>query len=173
MSVSGLNGVDDNFKKLCDLGAVETVIKKGIQDVRSEAIVLCPRGDGELMRSIFAEVERYGDRIIGTCWTNKEYAPYVEFGTGPVGQENHAGIAPDVTVSYRQTPWWIHESQVDASTAEKYHWPSIETKDGKFYRCSGQAAQPYMYPAMVNVQSRLPDMFRAEFSTAFDGKAKR
>ena len=83
----------------------------------------------------------------------------MEFGTGPKGQANHEGISPDVAVSYSQSPWWIHESQVGRETAERYGWPCIDTPDGRFYRCSGQAAQPYMYPALKNNEQEIERIF--------------
>ena len=45
-------------------------------------------------------------------------------------------------------PWWIHESDLDVGVAEMYHWPYIDTPDGRFYKCSGQPARPFMYPAL-------------------------
>ena len=56
----------------------------------------------------------------------------MELGTGPKGAQEHSGISPNVTPSYVNSPWWIHESQIDIDLAEKYNWFSIDTKDGKF-----------------------------------------
>lgn len=126
----------------------EQAVALGIQIVQGAAKNLCPVDYGELRNSIYTDVQQDGDRTIGICYTNKAYAPYVEYGTGPKGQENHRGISPDVHPVYHQGPWWIHESQIDKSAAERYGWFSIDTPEGKFYQCTGQAAQPYMYPAL-------------------------
>ena len=48
-------------------------------------------GGGELRQSILTQMEIYSDRMVAICYTNKEYAPYVEFGTGPNGEAHHAG----------------------------------------------------------------------------------
>lgn len=40
-----------------------------------------------------------------------------------------------------------------------YGWPCIDTPDGRFYRCSGQAAQPYMYPALKNNEQEIERIF--------------
>lgn len=122
--------------------------------IQGEAKLLCPVDHGELRQSIKTRVETEKGRTIGVVYTNKSYASYVEFGTGPKGEANHAGISPEVTPAYSQSPWWIHESQVDAETAEKYLWFYIDTPDGRFYQCSGQAAQPFMYPALKNNEDR-------------------
>ena len=93
--------------------------------------------------------------IVGAAYTNKAYAGYVEMGTGPKGEANHSGISPVVNPSYTQNPWWIHESQIDKGLAERYHWFYIETEDGRFYQCTGQPAQPFMYPALKNNEDRV------------------
>ena len=134
-------------------------VSKGIKTVQAEAKSLCPVHDGELRDSIYTSVEIGEGNIRGTCYTNKSYAAYVEFGTGPKGQANHEGISPDAAVSYRQSPWCIHESQVGRETAERYGWSYIDTPDGRFYRCSGQAAQPYMYPALKNNEQEIERIF--------------
>lgn len=123
-------------------------IGKGISLVQKAAKSKCPENHGELRNSIYIGMEIKGDVVRGTCFTNKEYAPYVEFGTGPIGQANHSGISPDAEVAYVQEPWWIHESQIDKSTVERYRFIEAETKEGTFYKTSGQAAQPFMYPAL-------------------------
>lgn len=146
---------------LGELSAIDLhdAVSKGIKTVQAEAKSLCPVYDGELRDSIYTSVENGEESIRGTCYTNKSYAAYVEFGTGPKGQANHEDISPDVTVSYSQSPWWIHESQVGRETAERYGWPYIDTPDGRFYRCSGQAAQPYMYPALKNNEQEIERIF--------------
>lgn len=116
---------------------------------------MCPVDHGELRGSIRTQVLEQDGRTLGVVYTNKSYAPYVEFGTGPKGQANHAGISPAVTPAYAQSPWWIHESQIDKEAAEKYHWFFIETEDGRFYQCTGQPAQPFMYPALKNNEERV------------------
>lgn len=119
---------------------------------------------GELRESIYTDVRKMGDKYVATCFTNKAYAAFVEFGTGPKGQKNHAGISPEVAVAYRQSPWWIHESMVDKETAEKYHWFSIKTKEGTFYQCTGQPAYPYMYPAMKNNHDKIVEIYEDHLS---------
>ena len=148
----------DSLEKLSQTDLYDAVAK-GIKTVQAEAKSLSPVHDGELRDSIYTSVETRDGNIVGTCYTNKSYAAYVEFGTGPRGQANHEGISPDVAVSYRQDSWWIHEDQVGREVAEKYGWPHIDTPDGRFYRCSGQSAQPYMYPALKNNEQEIERIF--------------
>lgn len=134
---------------------MEKIVSRQAKRIQAEAKLLCPVLDGELRRSIKTEVQREGDSVTGVVYTNKKHAPYVEFGTGPKGEADHAGISPVVTPSYVQEPWWIHESQIGWETAEMYHMFRLDTADGLFYQTSGQAAQPFLYPALKNNEKRV------------------
>ena len=162
MSISGVQSLERRLNELSEY-SVRQAVASGIEKVRSTAVFLCPGESGELRQSIYTQVEERGGIVTGTCYTNKAYAIYVEFGTGPKGMRSHEGISPDVTVSYSTSPWWIHESMIDKALAEKYHWFKINTRNGIFYQCSGQEAQPFMYPAMKNNKEELIDGIRADF----------
>lgn len=122
---------------------VDSVMRTQAEVVRAAAVYAVPVDTGELRGSIHTAIEHREGGTQGIVYTNKEYAPYVEFGTGPVGQAQHAGIDPDVNVSYRQTPW-VYKSK----------------KDGNFYYTRGQPARPYMYPALKNNEKRVIKGFR-------------
>lgn len=147
-----VNGVNDLMRKFNQLGSMEPIVYKSVKRqsevVRGVAVKLCqvyfPKGDpipgvssGELRGSIKTMVQQDGDATIGVVYTNKEYAPYVEFGTGPVGQANHSGISPNVAVAYVQEGWV---------------WPD---KEGGFHYTEGQPAQPFMYPALKTMEKRV------------------
>lgn len=149
MSLNGIGKLCTQFESLSKIGARKAV-GQGITYIQGDAKGNCPANDGELRDSIFTEVYERDNNILGECYTNKSYGMYVEFGTGPKGQADHDGISPNVPISYSQSPWWIHESQIDKAVAEQYHFFKIETPDGIFYQCTGQAAQPFMYPALKN-----------------------
>ena len=91
-----VKGARQLANKLNRLGSatavVEQAVGKEIQRVRNTAVLLCPVNHGELRRSIKTMVEPYDAGIRGVCYTNKRHAAYVEFGTGPQGQESHEGI---------------------------------------------------------------------------------
>ena len=158
---------------LGELSAIDLhdAVSKGIKTVQAEAKSLCPVYDGELRDSIYTSVENGEESIRGTCYTNKSYAAYVEFGTGPKGQANHEGISPDATPVYTQSPWWIREgsgpNEVDRATAEKYGWFYIDTPEGRFYQCTGQPAQPFMYPALKNNEKQIEQVIREELRKQF------
>ena len=64
----------------------------------------------------------------------------------PKGQASHSGISPEVSVTYRSSPWYVHEDQINVGP---YHFQKI----GEFYKMYGQPAQPYLYPSFER-QSR-------------------
>lgn len=160
MSIQNLDSLMVKLDKLSEIDMLRAA-GRGIGIVQDASKYLCPVHDGELRGSIFTDVRMEQGKAVGICYTNKEYAIFVEFGTGPKGQENHAGISPNITPSYTQKPWWIHESQIDTRTAETYGWFYIDTPEGRFYRCSGQAAQPFMYPALNDNKDKIIQEVRA------------
>ena len=147
--IDGMDKLLKHIEKIANI-SLERPVNRATQYVQSAAKSMCPALDGELRESILTATDHSAGMSIGVCYTNKSYAPYVEFGTGPKGQAKHNGISPNVPVAYTQSPWWIHESQINPEVAERYHWFHIDTPDGRFYQCTGQAAQPFMYPALKN-----------------------
>ncbi|MFD1954297.1 HK97-gp10 family putative phage morphogenesis protein [Paenibacillus thailandensis] len=144
--------------------ALKIGVAQGAKKVAGDAKMLAPVNDGELRNSINDDVKVEGDKIVGEVYTNAEHAPYVEFGTGPVGMASDKGELPhDVLskLSYRHNGWWIHESQIDAKTAEKYHFVRRETDDGVFYYTEGQPAQPFLFPAANQNKDIVPKMVAA------------
>lgn len=125
--------------------AVHNALKNVVQPA---AKLAAPANQGELRQRTKTRVELKATSVLGTLYNDAPHAPYVEFGTGPKGAADHAGISPEVSVSYRSTPWYVHESQIDPGP---YHF----IKHGEFYKMYGQAAQPFMYPALKNNEDRV------------------
>lgn len=100
-----VKGLDSLLKKLDKLGGdVEKVLLKSMQNnikmVQAEAKLLCPVDTGELRNSIQSKAEKTVTGVKGTVFTNKEYAPYIEFGTGQVGKATNTNT--EVDVSYKE-----------------------------------------------------------------------
>lgn len=164
--MANIQGLDKLLAKLTALGgnanqSLVKAVRQGTHLVQAAAKADAPVGDGQLRGSIQADVKVDGDRVEGSVSTNAEHAVYNEFGTGPVGQASDKSALPAEIVArlhYRQDGWWIHESQIDASTAEKYHFKRIETSDGVFYYTEGQPARPFMYPALEKNRKKVLDL---------------
>ena len=155
--MSKVDGIGRLLAKLDRLGmsaeeGLSKAIGKQTKKVQATAKLLCSVNQGELRNSIKTSVETEAGRVTGTVYTNKKYAAYVEFGTGPVGEQNHAGISPEITPAYSQNPWWIHESMIDKKDAGFF---KIETENGTFYQTHGQPAQPFLYPALKSNEKNI------------------
>lgn len=132
--IDGINELNVKLNNISDLSnTVKSAVNRGCKIVQAEAKLLCPVDKGELRNSIKTKVDEDGKKIVGTVYTNKKYAAYVEYGTGPTGAANHSGISPHVTPTY-SSKGWVH----------------YDKDTGKYIYSNGQAAQPYMYPALHN-----------------------
>lgn len=156
--MSEIQGLDSLLKKLESMDSQITdylfkSVTRETKVVQADAKLNCPVNHGELRGSIMSQVSKTNDGVMGVVSTNKKYAAYVEFGTGPIGQANHEGISPNVNIAYSQKGWAFPASEVSAADASQYKWPK-RTYGGKdYYVTSGQRAQPFMYPALKNRES--------------------
>lgn len=144
-----IRGTQSLMRKFNQLGSMEPVVyqsvKRQAEVVRGVAVKLCPVYSGpwrfvprgELRGSIYTKVEQDADGTIGAVYTDAQHAIFVELGTGPVGQSEHAGISPNVPVAYTQEQWvWADE-------------------EGGFHTTEGQPAQPFMYPALKSMEKNV------------------
>lgn len=120
--------------------------------VHAQAKLLAPVDTGNLAGSIHMEVKKKGKEMIGRVYTNLQYAPYVEYGTGSTGRGTYPYKTKGLKLSYRDTPW-------------------VYTPDGgeTFYRTEGQVAQPYMYPALKNNEQQIKSLFKQGVATILKG----
>lgn len=154
--MSGLIGADSliaKCRKLASKQVGDDIVRRAVLNacknvVQADAKLRAPANEGELRNSIKVRVKIEGDKAIGEVFTNSDHGAYVELGTGPKGQENHSGISPEVSVSYRSSPWYVHEDQINVG-------PYRFAKRGEFYKMYGQPAQPYLYPALKDNHDRV------------------
>ena len=128
-----LNKWLDDLKKLPINVAIENVASK----VREEARARVPVDKGDLLKSIQYRMDYGKTKAVATVFSNLEYAIYVEFGTGPKGQENHAGISPHIKPVYSVTGWTYYNERLQ-----------------KFISTTGQPARPFLYPALADNRQR-------------------
>lgn len=128
--------------------------------VEGAAKLGAPGLSGYLKQNIFTDFDSNEGNCTATVFTDVEYAPYVELGTGPRGAADHDGISPDVIPAYKLESWWIHESQVDLIIAQMYKWTYIDTPQGRFYKCYGQPANPFMYPALKDNENEVIEIMK-------------
>lgn len=124
-------------------------VKRGGLLVKTQARLLVNSKSGNLGRSIKEKTELKPGGATSTVYTNLDYGVYYELGTGPNGQENHAGISPLVSPKYSQTGWMIPADAMSVDDAEYYGLGIVES-GGEIigYRTKGMPARPYLYPAL-------------------------
>lgn len=101
--------------------AVEEALKAGVSKILEHAEENCPVDTGELKRSLRVEV--YPKEAKAVIYTNCEYAPYVEFGTGIYATKGEG----------RETPWV---------------YPYIKDGEEHFATTRGQAPNPFLGKAL-------------------------
>ena len=111
---------------------IEKALNKACLAVENEAKKQCPVDTGDLRNSITHEVE---DNV-GYVGTNKEYAPYVEFGTGIFASEGNG----------RDTPW------------------SYQDDEGNWHTTIGQKPQPFLNPAAQTKKKLVIKVFNDEIN---------
>lgn len=142
-----IKGLDSLMRKLDALGGdVQNALAQAVMETAEEAAddarTLAPvnsmsqadgAGGGSLKSSITTENKTLPNGSEARVFTNAYHAGFVEFGTGPVGAGNHAGISPHVSPSYTSRQSWVY--------------PTVIKGEETFRTTSGQPARPYLYPA--------------------------
>ena len=125
------NEISDSLEEIIENlpDALRTCMANACVKVANEAKSKAPRDTGHLKRSIEFDVSADGTE--GVVFSNAEYAPYVEFGTGIYATKG----------SGRKTPWRYEGS---------HGW--VTTK--------GNKAQPFLEPAFNATRSDIIDSFK-------------
>ena len=110
---------------------------------------------GNLRESIHMEFKDEGASSEGKVYTNVEYAPYVEFGTGKTGEgtykyEDEIKERYGINLEYKQEAW----------------------KTGLGYKINGQVAQPFMYPALKKSEKYMLKLMKNGLKDEIDKKLK-
>ena len=82
--LSNLSGLGGNVKESCKKG-----LERGAKRIQKNAKYLAPVKTGQLRNSIKTKSETTQDGVNAQVFTNLEYAPYIEFGTGEKGKKSN------------------------------------------------------------------------------------
>lgn len=137
LMIKGLNSLQIKLEKLKKID-VKPIIENASARVRDEARKKVKADTGELQNSITYAVKEKGSLVQGTIFSNKEYALYVEMGTGPVGEANHSGISPDSKPMYTPHGWVYFSNELE-----------------RFVYTKGQPARPFLYPALHDNRDKI------------------
>lgn len=132
ISFDGIDSLVARLEHMQDgiLEAARAGMEDGLSIAKTDAQKNCPVGKyagGSLRESIQAHADIVDGAVEGKLYSPLEYAGYVEMGTGPNGEADHAGTAP-IGATYRTTGWVYHDEK-------------------GFHYTRGQPARPYLYPA--------------------------
>ncbi|MCU7192567.1 hypothetical protein GMB34_13665 [Turicibacter sanguinis] len=139
-----VQNVDKLLKKLkrMDMDVNDTlmpIMARQAKFVQGTAKDLCPVDLGQLRNSIRTTTRKSKYKVTALVHTNTEYAAYVEFGTGKVGETTPVANKYPGPLSYKQTKWRARIPDVG--------WRYV----------AGQSAQPFLYPALKNNESKVRD----------------
>lgn len=152
-----IKNVDRLLKRLTNIANtdVKDTMVKATLLVHAQAKTLAPADTDNLRGSIHQEVKQKAKSVEGRVFTNVQYAPYVEFGTGSKGNGTYPYSPKGLNLTYRNTPW-------------------VYTPDGgeTFYRTNGQVAQPFMYPALKQNEKTIKQLFKDEVKAKIDKQCK-
>ena len=139
--MEGLSAVEQALSSLGEdiIPNVTEGMEQGLARVVREAKKLCPVDTGELRGSIRAEVNKDASAVTGTVGSSKEYAVYVEMGTGDKGRESGGNGSP-VKASYRTGGWFVPLKKTEMIE-------DTIVKESNGFWTTGQPARPYLWPA--------------------------
>ena len=128
VEVQGVDKIVEAMDSLVDPDTIADALGKCCALVERTAKELAPKDNGELRRSITSKVE--GN--VGIVFTNLEYAPYVEYGTGLFAE----------TEGRKDVPW------------------CYEDEEGERHSTSGQKPQPFMRPALDQNRANIKKLLK-------------
>lgn len=119
---------------------LDRALLKAGERVRAKAVLLCPVNTGELRNSIKVTRVAAGKITVGT---NKEYAVFVEYGTGTLG-----------------------DTGVQHTSKQEWRW---QDEQGNWHVSHGTPAQPFLRPAIGrDEESRIRSLIAQELRKAIE-----
>ena len=129
-----VEAMNDLIQKLAD---------EGVKEAKAQVAAMDAVDTGELERSIYGYYDP--ESRIGYVIAGAAHAFYVEYGTGPVGEDNPHPEAAEAGWDYNIGPT-IHQNEQHPEWGVGWWYPG---DDGKPHWTQGQPARPFMYNTMV------------------------
>lgn len=131
--IEGVKELEKALDELKSAKEYEKALQKGCLIIERAAKEKAPKGNGDLRNSIKHRIDAEGDELVGVIYTNLEYAPYVEFGTG-IEAEDGGG---------RQDVPWCYEDE-----------------KGEWHTTKGMKPSPYLRPALEENKKEVLKMLK-------------
>lgn len=154
VSIKGVDRLTQRFNNIANM-ELRSAMNEATKLVYGQAKALAPVDKGGLAGSIHMQVKDTGKELQGRVYTNLEYAPYVEFGTGVTGNGTYPYQIEGLKLEYKNKGWAYYDE-------DKGEW--IYTK--------GQVAQPYMYPALKENEKTIKRILKDGVKTKLKENSK-
>lgn len=134
--LTGLNVVLKAYERRAKQSVARTIVNKAGLMVKGQAVELAPVDTGALSQSIDLEPAKESKgTITARVYTDKEYAPYVEFGTGVRGAASSAHQPKSGAISYGDRAGQI---------AQPFLHPAVELTKPKINKLAAQEIKKSM-----------------------------
>ena len=120
VTVKNIGRLTRKFNNIANMELKDTMTK-AVTLVHGQAKMLAPVDKGNLAGSIHSELNKRKTELEGRVYTNLEYAPYVEFGTGVRGNGSYPYDIEGLTLTY-------HESWAGMQ-AQPYMYPALKDNE--------------------------------------------
>jgi len=101
VTIKNVDRLIQRLNKIADMELKKTVVD-ATKVVHAQAKALAPVDTGTLAGSIHQEVKVKSESVEGRVFTNVQYAPYVEFGTGVKGNGSYPYDIEGLDLTYKE-----------------------------------------------------------------------
>ena len=122
VEVLGVDKIIKDCKTIAQTRRMKQAINRATGIVNTTAKQLCPKVTGALVNSIHMTTQDTGNDYVGKVYTNKEYAPYVEFGTGRKGAMSNYPNGGQLGLAYGSKA---------GQTAKPFMYPALKWNEQK------------------------------------------
>lgn len=156
--MNSINQANVKLDKLINNAIILAATQDFCGYIERDAKKLCPVDDGELRGSIEFELKESDGVVTALVGTNKEYAPYVEIGTGLYSSKGDG----------RKGGWMIPiGDNFTEADAAKYGYRVYTFKDGtKGCFTLGQHPHPFLVPALMQNKKKFAKIFNKKLKEA-------
>lgn len=164
LSVSSIRQLQKDLEKFRDSLEykarllAETLAERGVEVARVRIADLDAIFTGELISSIHSEYKgsQKGGAVFAVV-ADSDHAAFVEFGTGPIGQESPYPYELPEGVSWQYASGKTIRQLADG----RYGW--FYPRDGQWYFTEGMPARPFMYETSLELQKIVVEVAKEIF----------
>lgn len=155
-----LKGIDVLQRKLNALGlrarsALRDAVNESALRIQRNARRACPVDTGRLKTSINIDFFRGG--LAAEVGTDVFYAPFIEFGTGPLGEQTNTQGLPD---GYTHGPRYFPPSGELAGWSKRVSGPPPFLAARAIFEKGGSEARPFLGPAFEDERPKFEKRVR-------------